>query len=252
MPRYKITVEYDGSPFFGWQRQSGMCTVQQRLEEAILPLSKVPVVIHGSGRTDTGVHALAQAAHFDLDNDVSEFRIQECMNAYLRDVPIGVLSVTQVNSDFDARFSAIERRYIYKILNRRTKACLEANRVWKVVKALDADSMNDAAQCLVGKHDFSSFRAAGCQSNSPVKTLNSISVKRTDDLILVEVAARSFLYHQVRNIVGSLVCVGDGRWSKNDFNCVLEAKDRSQAGMTAPACGLYFAGVTYDMDRFCL
>lgn len=246
MPRYKITVEYDGSPFFGWQRQAGVCTVQQRLEEAILPISKVPVVVYGSGRTDTGVHALAQVAHFDLCDAVSEFRIQECMNAYLRDVPIGVLAVEMVSSDFDARFSAVERRYVYKILNRRTKACLDANKVWKVTKALNADEMNTAAQCLVGKHDFSSFRAAGCQSNSPVKTLNSISVKRVGELILIDVAARSFLYHQVRNIVGSLAYVGDGRWSVDDFKWVLNAKDRKVAGMTAPACGLYFAGVSYE------
>jgi len=250
--RYKITIEYDGTPFCGWQRQDGEDTVQQRLEEAILPLSKEAITIYGSGRTDTGVHALAQVAHFDLDNEIDCFRVQECMNAYLREVPICVLSVEKVNNEFDARFSAVERTYIYKILNRRARACIDANRVWRVVPPLDNEKMHDAAQMLVGKHDFSSFRAAGCQSNSPIKTMNSISVVRDGERIIIEVKARSFLYHQVRNIVGSLVNVGVGKWSEEDFAKVFQAKDRTQAGMTAPACGLYFAGVKYDMEKFCL
>jgi tRNA pseudouridine38-40 synthase len=208
MNRYKITVEYDGTSFFGWQRQKGQDTIQQRLEEAILPLTKAPVVLHGSGRTDAGVHALGQAAHFDTERDLDCFRIQSCMNARLGAAPIGVLSVERVSNQFDARFSAVERSYIYKILNRRTKSCLDINRAWHVILPIDEKKMNLAAQYLVGKHDFSSFRAAGCQSSSPVKTLNKISVERVGNLITIEISARSFLYRQVRNIVGSLVLVG--------------------------------------------
>ena len=209
MNRYKVTVEYDGTPFHGWQRQEGANSVQQHLEESILPITRAPVTFFGAGRTDTGVHALAQVAHFD------------------------------------ARFSAKERFYLYKILNRRANACLDLNRVWKVTPPLDAEKMNKVAQNLVGRHDFSSFRAAGCQANSPVKTLNSISVTREDEKIFVRVTAKSFLYHQVRNIVGSLYMVGCGKWSEEDFVRVFEAKDRTKAGQTAPACGLYFVGVRY-------
>jgi len=245
MNRYKITVEYDGTPFFGWQRQENRTTVQQRLEEAIFPLTKVFTTIYGAGRTDTGVHALGQVAHFDTEYDLDCFRVRECMNAYLRDIPIGVLSVEKVSDCFDARFSAKERSYVYKILNRRTKACICANRVWHIKGELDAKAMNLAAQHLVGRHDFSSFRAAGCQSNSPVKTLNQISVQREDDIIYINVSAKSFLYHQVRNIVGSLVLIGCGKWTEQDFVQIFHEKDRKKAGQTAPACGLYFQKVSY-------
>ncbi|MDR1982482.1 MAG: tRNA pseudouridine(38-40) synthase TruA [Holosporaceae bacterium] len=238
-------MEYDGSPFFGWQRQKNLDTIQQRLEDAILPLTKIPTTLYGSGRTDSGVHAFGQVAHFDTEYDLDCFRIQECMNAHLRNVPIGVLSVERVSSDFDARFSALERFYVYKILNRRTKSCIYANRVWDVIPKIDEEKMNLAAQCLVGKHDFSSFRAAGCQSNSPIKTLNKISVRRDSDIIIIEAAARSFLYRQIRNIVGSLFLVGCGKWNERDFYEVLIAKDREKAGPTAPAHGLYFLGVVY-------
>ncbi|MDR2724311.1 MAG: tRNA pseudouridine(38-40) synthase TruA [Holosporaceae bacterium] len=248
MTRYKITVEYDGSLFFGWQRQKGLDTVQQRLEEAILPLTKVSTTIYGAGRTDAGVHALAQVAHFDTENDIDCFRIQECMNAYLRKVPIAVLAVEKVSRLFDARFSALERFYIYKILNRRMKACIDTLRVWNVTPYIDDRKMNTAAQCLVGKHDFSSFRAAGCQSNSPIKTLNMISIERLEDIITVRTSARSFLYHQVRNMVGSLVFVGCGKWSEQDFYKVFQAKDRQKAAATAPAHGLYFTHVIYPRD----
>ena len=245
MSRYKVTVEYDGTPFHGWQRQEGANSVQQHLEESILPITRAPVTFFGAGRTDTGVHALAQVAHFDAADDLDCFKTQECMNALLRDVPIKVLSLEKVADDFDARFSAKERFYLYKILNRRANACLDLNRVWKVTPPLDAEKMNKVAQNLVGRHDFSSFRAAGCQANSPVKTLNSISVTREDEKIFVRVTAKSFLYHQVRNIVGSLYMVGCGKWSEEDFVRVFEAKDRTKAGQTAPACGLYFVGVRY-------
>jgi tRNA pseudouridine38-40 synthase len=243
--RYKITVEYDGSPFFGWQRQRNLDTVQQQLEDAIMPLAKAPVTLYGSGRTDAGVHALGQVAHFDMEHDIDCFRIRECMNAYLRKVPIAVLVVEKVSELFDARFSALERSYIYKILNRREKACIDAKRVWNVIPHIDVEKMNAAAQHLVGKHDFSSFRAAGCQSNSPIKTLNTISIERQGDIIVVRTSARSFLYHQVRNMVGSLVLVGSGKWSEEDFLRVFHARNRQNAGPTAPAHGLYFASVVY-------
>jgi tRNA pseudouridine38-40 synthase len=248
MTRYKITVEYDGSPFFGWQRQKNVDTVQQRLEEAILPLTKIPTTLYGSGRTDTGVHASGQVAHFDSMYDLDCFRIQECMNAHLRDAPIVVLSVEKVLELFDARFSALERTYVYKILNRRAKACLDARRMWNVISYVDEKKMDAAAQHLVGKHDFSAFRAAGCQSNSPVKTLNSVIIKREGDIVTIQISARSFLYRQVRNIVGSLVFVGCGKWSEHDFQEVFQAKDRRKAAPTAPAHGLYFTNVVYPQD----
>lgn len=245
MYRYKLVVEYDGTPFCGWQRQSGVLTVQQCLEEAVLPLTKVPVLVNGAGRTDTGVHALGQVAHFDTDKDLDPFRVQECMNAHLTDFPISVLSVEGVNEDFHSRFSAVERFYLYKIVNRRSKLTLDINRAWKVLKPLDAEKMKEVAQILVGKHDFSSFRATGCQSNSPIKTLNSITVERFDDQVFIRVSARSFLYHQVRNIVGSLQKVGTGEWSEKKFQEIFESKNRSLAAATAPACGLYFWKVLY-------
>ncbi len=245
MYRYKLIIEYDGTPFYGWQRQSGVLTVQQCLEEAVLPLTKVPVLINGAGRTDTGVHALGQVAHFETDRDLDAFRIQECMNAHLVDLPISVLSAEKADENFHARFSAVERFYLYKIINRRSKLTLDMNRAWKVLKPLDTEKMNRVAQILVGKHDFSSFRATGCQSNSPIKTLNGISVERFDDQVIIKVSAKSFLYHQVRNIIGSLMKVGTGEWSEEKFQEVFAAKNRTLAAATAPACGLYFWKVSY-------
>jgi len=243
--RYKIIIEYDGTPFYGWQQQDGVPTVQQHLQEAILALSKKPIVMYGSGRTDAGVHALGQVAHFNLDRDIEPFRVQECMNAYLREVPIVVLSAERVSNDFDARFSTKERAYIYKILNRRARPALLQNRCWHMMLHLDEQAMNDVAQHLIGKHDFSAFRAAGCQALSPIKTLNCINVWREGDMIYVECRAKSFLYHQVRNIVGSLFMVGAGRWNEQKFLDVFASGDRNIAGQTAPACGLYFKEVVY-------
>lgn len=243
--KYKLIVEYDGTPFCGWQRQGGVLTVQRSLEEAVQPLTKESVLISGAGRTDAGVHALGQVAHFETDKELGAFRIQECMNAHLVDLPISVLSVEKVDEGFHSRFSALERFYLYKIVNRRSKLAIDINRAWKILKPLDAEKMNHAAQILVGKHDFSSFRGAGCQAESPLKTLNSISVRREGDNIYIEVAAKSFLYHQVRNIVGSLQKVGSGDWSEYKFQEVFESKDRTQADVTAPACGLYFWKVRY-------
>lgn len=243
--RYKLVVEYDGTPFFGWQRQEGFPTVQEYLENAVLCLTKDPVVMNGAGRTDTGVHALGQVAHFDTERDLDPFRIQECVNAHLAEFPISVLSVERVDESFHARFSAVERFYIYKIINRRSKLTLDLNRAWKVLRPINEEKMNAAAQILVGKHDFSSFRAAGCQSNSPVKTLKGICVERISDQVIVKIFAKSFLYHQVRNIVGSLCKVGVGEWSEEKFREVFESKNRASAAMTAPACGLYFWKVRY-------
>lgn len=245
MYRYKLIVEYDGTPFCGWQRQDGVLTVQRCLEEAVQPLTKDLVVVNGSGRTDTGVHALGQVAHFDAKKELDAFRIQECMNAHLVDYPISVLSAEQVDENFHSRFGAVERFYLYKIINRRSKLTLDINRAWKVLRPIDAKRMDNIAQILVGKHDFSAFRATGCQSNSPVKTLNSVSVERFGDQVLIKLAAKSFLYHQVRNIVGSLVKVGTDEWSEDKFFSVFKSKDRSQAAATAPACGLYFWKVRY-------
>jgi tRNA pseudouridine38-40 synthase len=243
--RYKISVEYDGTLFCGWQRQVNSTTIQQRLEESMLPLLKLPTVLYAAGRTDAGVHAICQVAHFDFAGKIDCFRLQECMNAHLVDVPVCVLSLEKVNDNFDARFSAIERYYVYKILNRRAKACLCAHRVWHVISPLDEQKMHAAAQHLVGKHDFSAFRASGCQSKSPLRTLNAISVLRDTDIISIKVAAKSFLYHQVRNMVGSLEMIGSGKLSEEDFVKIFRAGDRKKAGPTAPACGLYFAGVKY-------
>lgn len=245
MNRYKLLVEYDGTPFYGWQKQDGCLTVQQCLEEAVLPLTKNIAVMHGAGRTDTGVHALGQVVHFNTEKDLDPFRIQECMNFHLSKFPISVLSVEQVGNNFDARFSATERIYVYKIINRRAKLAIDINKAWKIVKNLDENKMHNAAQILVGKHDFSSFRAAGCQAISPIKTLNSISVERIEEQIFIKISARSFLYRQVRNIVGSLCKVGIGEWSEDKFKEVLNSKDRTQAAETAPACGLYFWKVIY-------
>ena len=257
MARYKITIEYDGTNYFGWQRQSGLPTIQQKLEEVLFPLTKAPVTIYGAGRTDAGVHALGQVAHFDMPikgsgteeakakREIDPLKIRECMNAHLRDEAISILSVEQVEENFDARFSARERTYLYKILNRRAPPALEKNRVWHVMKPLDTEKMHKAAQCLVGRHDFSSFRAIGCQSNSPIKTLNSIKIYREGDMIFAELKARSFLYHQVRNIIGSLFMVGKRSWTAEDFQQIFEQKDRTKAGQTAPACGLYFVSVSY-------
>jgi tRNA pseudouridine38-40 synthase len=233
--------------FHGWQRQLGYDTIQQRIEESVVPFLKHTIVAHASGRTDAGVHALCQMAHFDSQKEVNCFKLQECMNFYLRDVPITVLSIENVPNSFHARLDATERSYVYKILNRRSKPSIYANRVWHVARYLDEKNMHTAAQVLLGKHDFSSFRATGCQSNSPVKTINKISVVRENDTIKIGISAKSFLYHQVRNIVGSLELVGNGKLTPADFKAILEMKNRKKAGQTAPACGLYFLETKYCM-----
>lgn len=243
--RYKAVIEYDGTAFYGWQRQNDLLTVQQRVEESLLALSKEIVTVYGAGRTDTGVHAYGQVAHFDLQASCSAFRVMECMNHFLKDVPISILSLEEVDRDFHARFSAKEREYVYRIVNRRSKPALQANRAWWVIKSLNVELMNDAASYLLGEHDFSAFRAQGCQSKTPIKTISYIHVKRFGEMIELKVRANAFLYHQVRNIVGSLYDVGCGKLSKTGFIDIFYKKDRSIAGVTAPACGLYFNKVYY-------
>ena len=245
--RYKITIEYDGTDLVGWQKQQKGKSAQEYLETALFAFSHQHSEIYAAGRTDAGVHALAQVAHFDLNTDMETFRIREAFNANLRDMeaPVAVLDVTPVSDDFHARFSAKGRGYIYRILNRRARTVLLENRVWHVGFPLDVDLMKEGAQHLLGHHDFSSFRGAGCQALSPVKTLDKLDITRNGDEIIFTVEARSFLYHQVRNMVGTLKMVGDKHLTPADVKTILESKCRAKAGVTAPACGLYLNKVIY-------
>ncbi|GLQ53237.1 tRNA pseudouridine(38-40) synthase TruA [Devosia nitrariae] len=245
MPRYKLTLEYDGSPFKGWQRQADQPSVQQALEEAIARFSGETVVTQAAGRTDTGVHALGQIVHFDLEREWDPFRIREALNYHLRPAPVAVLEAEAVDETFEARFSATARHYEFRILNRRAPAALERHHVWHVPMPLDADAMHAAAQLILGKHDFSTFRAAECQSNSPVKTLDHFAVRRELDHLVITARARSFLHHQVRSMVGSLKLVGEGKWTPADFRAALDAADRSRCGPLAPPDGLYLTRVVY-------
>src|SRR5437763_5715590 len=212
MPRFKLLIEYDGTPFVGWQLQAGGSSVQGLIAEAIEAFSGERVAIHGAGRTDAGVHALGQIAHFDLGRDWRTDRVRDALNAHLRPHPIAVLSAERVDSGFDARRAAKRRHYLYRIINRRADLALERHRAWRVPRRLDAAAMHEAAQALVGRHDFTTFRAAECQAKSPVKTLDRLAVERSDDEIRIFAAARSFLHHQVRSMAGSLVLVGEGKW----------------------------------------
>lgn len=245
MTRYKIIVEYDGGDFVGWQRQANGPSVQAALEEAIHGFCGETVLVEGAGRTDAGVHALAQAAHFDLAKDTTADTVMKALNFHLKPAPVAVLTAEAVSENFHARFSAICRAYLYRIVNRRAPLALERGRAWFVPQPLDAAAMHAAAQLLVGHHDFTSFRASECQARSPVKTLDVLSVARDGDLIEVRAEARSFLHHQVRNFVGSLKLVGEGKWSADDLKAALEARDRAAAGPTAPAAGLYLTEVGY-------
>ena len=245
MPRYKITIEYDGTNYSGWQQQSKAPSVQEELQKAAFCFLHEQVTLFGAGRTDAGVHALGQVAHFDTQKTLDPFRICQAFNAHLRPQPISVLNAEIVNDDFHARFDAKKRHYIYKILNRRSRPALYENRAWWVYQPLDEKLMSDAAQVLIGKHDFTTFRAAACQAKSPVKTLDEIRIERYGDFIFLYFSARSFLHHQVRNIVGTLKLVGEGLWSKQRVIDALEAKDRKAGGPTAAAEGLYFEKVDY-------
>ncbi len=245
MPRYKLTIEYDGTPFVGWQVQDNGPSVQGVLTEAIAAFTGERVVVAGAGRTDAGVHALGQVAHVDLAKDWDGDTVRDAMNFHLRPRPIAVLTAEQVAENFDARFSAIKRHYLYRIVNRRADLALDQNRAWRVPRPLDDAAMHAAAQSLVGRHDFTTFRAAECQAKSPLKTLDQLDVKRDGDEVRITAAARSFLHHQVRSMVGSLVHVGEGKWSAEDLAAALAARDRTRCGLVAPPQGLYLARVEY-------
>ena len=245
MPRYKLTIEYDGTPFVGWQVQDNGPSVQGVLTEAIAAFTGERVVVAGAGRTDAGVHALGQVAHVDLAKDWDGDTVRDAINFHLRPRPIAVLTAEQVAENFDARFSATKRHYLYRIVNRRADLALDQNRAWRVPRPLDADAMHAAAQKLVGRHDFTTFRAAECQAKSPVKTLDQLDVKRDGDEVRISATARSFLHHQVRSIVGSLVHVGEGKWSAEELADALAARDRTRCGQVAPPQGLYLVRVEY-------
>lgn len=245
MPRYRLTIEYDGTPFCGWQRQADQPSVQQTLEEAIEKFCGEIVVTQAAGRTDSGVHAFGQVAHFDIEKQWDAFKVGDAINYHLKPHPIAIVNVEQVGEDFEARFSATHRHYEYRILNRRARPILERDRVWYVVKQLDADAMHEAAQVLVGRHDFTTFRASDCQAKSPVKSLTSIAVRRELEHVVLTVSGRSFLHHQVRSIMGTLKLVGEGKWQIEDVAKALEARDRARCGAMAPAAGLYLVSVDY-------
>jgi len=250
MPRYKLVVEYDGTPFAGWQRQINGRSVQQAVEEAIAPLAGRPVRVHCAGRTDAGVHATHQVVHVDLDQERSADTVRDAVNAHLRPEPVAILSAKRVPESFHARLTAVKRHYLYRILDRRSPPAIEVNRVWHIPWRLDAEVMHAAAQVLVGRHDFTTFRAAECQANSPIRTLERLDVERIDDEVRVQACARSFLHHQVRSMVGTLARVGSGRWSIEDVRAALAALDRKRCGPMAPAAGLYLVRVDYaEPDR---
>jgi tRNA pseudouridine38-40 synthase len=245
MARWKLTIEYDGRPFHGWQRQDNGPSVQACVEHAIAKLTGETVTIIAAGRTDAGVHALGQVAHADIEKVLSPEKMRDALNAHLRPHPVAVLSAEQVSGEFHARFDATKRHYLYRIANRRSPLTLDAGQAWLVQIDLDADAMHAAAQRLIGHHDFTTFRASECQAKSPVKTLDVFNVVRRDEEILIEASARSFLHHQVRSMVGSLKLVGTAKWTPDDMAAALEARDRSACGPVAPPDGLYLMRVDY-------
>jgi tRNA pseudouridine38-40 synthase len=245
MPRYKLTLEYDGTPFVGWQMQENGASVQGRLADAIKSFSGEDSIPRGAGRTDAGVHALGQVAHLDLVKDWAVDKVRDALNALLRPDPISVLSCEHAAPDFDARFSAKARHYLYRIIDRRSPLALERMRAWGVFRPLDAKAMDEAAQVLVGHHDFTTFRSTECQAESPEKTLERLTASRHGEIIRVEASARSFLHNQVRSLVGSLKLVGEGKWTARDLEAALAAKDRAHCGPVAPAHGLYLVKVDY-------
>lgn len=249
MTRFALTLEYDGSPFMGLQRQPHGPSVQQAVEEAAFAVLGEDVTLHAAGRTDTGVHALAMRAHIDLAKPIAPFRLMEALNALLRPNPIAVLACEAVPDDWHARFSCIGRRYRYRIVNRRAPLALAAGRAWQIARPLDAEAMHDAAQALVGHHDFTTFRSAHCQAQSPLKTLDALTVRREGDDVLIEAAARSFLHHQVRSMVGCLTLVGQGKWTRADLAAALRARDRAHLGFNAPPDGLYFVEAIYPGEN---
>ena len=248
MTRFALTLEFDGTPFFGLQRQDNGPSVQQSLEEAAFRVTGEDVRLHSAGRTDTGVHALAMRSHMDIEKDIAPFRLMEALNAQLRPDPIAVTHCEIVPDDWHARFSCTGRSYVYRIANRRAPLTLERNRLWQVPQELDHEAMDRAARALVGLHDFTTFRSVQCQSQSPVKTLDRLDVEREGQEVRIHAAARSFLHHQVRSMVGCLALVGMGRWREEQLAEALEAKDRQALGLNAPPHGLYFVEATYPED----
>jgi tRNA pseudouridine38-40 synthase len=245
MPRYKLTIEYDGTPFSGWQIQENGSTVQGALEAAVKAICGEDVRVHGAGRTDAGVHALGQVAHCDIAKHFVPGRFRDGLNAHLRPHPIGVLAADIVPDDFEARFSAKKRHYLYRITNHRANLALNIRRTWRVPRALDSEAMHIAAQRLLGKHDFTTFRDTECQAKSPEKTLDQLDVTREGDEVRIVTSARSFLHSQVRSMVGSLVWVGEGRWTASDLAAALAARNRAACGPVAPPDGLYLVRVDY-------
>ena len=248
MTRFALTLEFDGGPFMGLQRQEHGPSVQQAVEGAVHAVTGETVTMHSAGRTDSGVHALAMVSHVDVEKPLTPFRLMEALNAHLRPAPIAVLACEAKPDDWHARFSCIGRSYLYRIRNRRAPLTLEKGRAWRVARPLDADAMHRAAQALVGRHDFTTFRSAHCQAESPVKTLDRLDVRREGERVVVDAAARSFLHHQVRSMVGCLQLVGRGKWSATDLAAALEARDRHALGYNAPPDGLYFAAALYPDD----
>ncbi|MGZ8417459.1 MAG: tRNA pseudouridine(38-40) synthase TruA [Methyloceanibacter sp.] len=245
MPRYKLILEYDGTPFVGWQMQDNGPSVQGRLAQAIKAFSGEDAMPRGAGRTDAGVHACGQVAHVDLAKDWATDKVRDALNAQVRPDPISVLACERAACDFDARLSATARHYLYRIVTRRGPLALDRNRAWHVTHALDPAIMHEAAQGLVGHHDFTTFRSAECQAASPVKTLDRLAVAQNGDEIMIEASARSFLHNQVRSMVGSLKLVGEGKWTAAGLKQALHARDRGACGPVAPACGLYLMRVDY-------
>jgi len=245
MPRYKITIEYDGTPFSGWQMQSNGPSVQAELARAIEGFTGVRVVPRGAGRTDAGVHARGQVAHFDLERAWPPATVRDALNYHLRPAPVVVLQCEEVAETFDARFSAKARHYLYRIVTRRAPLVLDRDRAWQVSLPLDAEAMQEAAQHLIGHHDFTTFRASQCQANSPNRTLDTLTVWREGENVFIATSARSFLHNQVRSMAGSLKLVGEGKWPPHQLREALDARSRSACGPVAPACGLYFVKVDY-------
>lgn len=245
MPRYKLTIEYDGTPFVGWQIQDNGLSIQSCLADAVHAFAGERVVPSGAGRTDAGVHATGQVAHLDLARDWPVETVRNALNYHLKPNPISVLSVVSVAPTFDARFCATERHYLFRLLDRPSPAAIDRHRVWRVPAPLDADTMNHAAQALVGHHDFTTFRSANCQAKSPIKTLDKLDVLRVGTEVHVVTAARSFMHNQVRSMVGSLKLVGEGKWTPQDLADALRSADRRRCGPVAPPDGLYLTGVSY-------
>lgn len=245
MTRFALTVEFDGRPFMGWQRQAHGPSVQQTIEDAAQRLTGESVIVHAAGRTDAGVHGVAMRAHLDIEKPFTPFRLMEALNALTRPAPIAILDCVEVPGDWHARFSCIGRRYEYVIVNRRAPLTLDNGRAWRIGQPLDEKAMHIAAQQLVGRHDFTTFRSVHCQSASPVKTLDRLDVERDGDHVIIHAAARSFLHHQVRSMVGCLALVGQRKWSVEDIRAALSARDRATLGFNAPPDGLYFAQAFY-------